>query len=524
MRFDRFKLGFSVGSWSWLLHHELRLQWRALVWYWWLIPMTVTSFAFVLIMAVKRSSFRWEAPASAPVFEYVMIGLLIQFASMLSSAVGSGVGLLTSTGNIDLLLSSPIRSRTVFAVRAVGLALTLFASNAVVVAGIAILLAVFAGGHWLGLIPVLLALALLASGVGLLLTFGLIRWFGARRTLMFSQVISSTINALIFVIYQYGNYVLNGAGLWQTTAQVILPETSSVPFEVGAWWFAPVRAALGSLLDGAALLLVSGLVLYATIGLTHRWYWLGVQDLRILRRVQPHTRAVRFRSGSMLALVIRDWRLLSRDSVFISSTIMNLIYTLPAVVVLAGMGSGQVQSGHIPNLQRALPISAALLAGNLTNRIARAIVGHDTDSLLLELAPIGLGRVRMIKLLTALVPTVVLLSPVVLLGFWFPGTPVWTVLWVLIACGVSFGITGVWLLQRHFEGASSGVSETDVELLSQTLAAVLLVAWTGLTVWLTSSLRVWAWLGWGCLAVVILIPTVVLLLTERVWGQEKIPF
>ena len=413
--------------------------------------------------------------------------------------------MISRRGGIDLILSSPINSRTIFAVRAVTLVSITFLTNLISVGGIAVTLSILGGVRWLGIIPTLLGLSLLSNSLGLLLTFAMIRLFGAARTRVIAQIVSGMINALFFIIYQSANFLLNSdyrQHLEQYVTEIVNPLAA---FEIGMWMLLPVRAAIGSIPDVLLLLVISGTVTVAVICVAHDWYLFGVQQAFIISQRSPRARKIRFRSGLWSTLILKDLRLLARDSVFITKTAMHLLYTVPAIFVLARVGNHQGAA-----LQHALPISTGLIAGNLMHRISRQIIWAETNISALELSPINLRTIRPAKLLTALILTLALTTPMLLVGLWIPGVQIGSALYVLIGSSLSFGITNVWLLCRTGDTVPSQASSTDLELIGNLLVGVLLFAWTGVSVWPASGV----WIGWVGLGVAVLIPTVIVMLVE----------
>jgi ABC-2 type transport system permease protein len=174
------------GSAFWLLQHELRMFWfnngrrgkrRS-----WLAPFLVAlwlglhGLAFFLLREMP------EAPESVlPSVAMAATILLVVLATfMFSSGLKGSVDSLFERGDVDLLLSSPLPSRSIFTVRLgaiiLGVALVYLALAAPVVnAGLFI-------GHpeWLTVYAVILAWAAIWCALAMLLTLLLVR-VRARR-------------------------------------------------------------------------------------------------------------------------------------------------------------------------------------------------------------------------------------------------------------------------------------------------------------------------------------------------------
>jgi len=133
----------------------------------------------------------WRVLADVPVFDvatmapvrWITTFVLILIATfMLSSALNRSVKALFERGDLDLLLSSPLPTKTIFSVRL-----------AAIVVGISALYACFfspvinagaALGHigWLAAYPVLLSIAMLSASAAMLLTLSLVKLIGIQRT------------------------------------------------------------------------------------------------------------------------------------------------------------------------------------------------------------------------------------------------------------------------------------------------------------------------------------------------------
>jgi ABC-2 type transport system permease protein len=109
---------------------------------------------------------------------------------MLSSALKASVMALFERGDLDLLLSSPLSSRSIFTVRLLGVvmsgaALYLFLFGPLVHVGVAL-----GQFGWIGVYVTIATTATLMACLGMLLTLALVRVLGARRTRVLAQVLA----------------------------------------------------------------------------------------------------------------------------------------------------------------------------------------------------------------------------------------------------------------------------------------------------------------------------------------------
>ena len=166
------------------------------------------------------------------------------FTLMLSQTLGAAVDALYERGDLDLLFSSPLAPRKVLTVRFLAVAVSVFSIFGMVLtpdrrcrapSG-----ATRAGSpHWW----CCSAVALAASGAGLLLAAGLFRLIGPRRTRTVGQVLAAVIGAAFFLIAQARN-ILGGAQTASVAAMVMqFVARSAVPSAPVLSW--PLRALLG---------------------------------------------------------------------------------------------------------------------------------------------------------------------------------------------------------------------------------------------------------------------------------------
>jgi ABC-2 type transport system permease protein len=195
------------GSSWWLLQHELRMFWfnsskrsGRQGWLW-----------FLGVGWLGLHGLAWHVLHDMPALPHDVLAILAMGATlvmvvlgtfMFSSGLKSSVDSLFERGDVDLLLSSPLPSRSIFTVRlgaiSLGVASTYLALAAPVVnAGVVT-------GHiaWLAAYPVLLAWATASCSLAMLLTLLLVRVIGSRKTRVVAQVLSAIAGALIFLLSQ----------------------------------------------------------------------------------------------------------------------------------------------------------------------------------------------------------------------------------------------------------------------------------------------------------------------------------
>lgn len=113
-----------------------------------------------------------------------------------------------------------------------------------------------------------------------------------------------------------------------------------------------------------------------------------------------------FRSGQLLAVVLKEWRLLRRDTLLIARLGMNVI------LVVFIVGSAIIQGNASNSLA---PASVQYLAGTILGNLLRSIQRNETASALLQSAPINGSLIRWGKFSAAAGPVLLFAAP---LQFW----------------------------------------------------------------------------------------------------------
>lgn len=406
----------APGSALWLLKHELRLRWynfgagankdkprrggtaRTLITFTvlWLI---IHAGAFAMLLKAPTL----DGPVQPLVLLLVTAILVCLFTLMLSAGLKSSVEALFDRGDLDLLLSSPLPSLSIFTVRLLGLVASIALCYLFFLAPFAHAGLILGQFRWLAIYPTVLGLATLAATMGILLTLGLVRLIGARRTRVVAQVLGALAGALMFLMSQVFNMGAHD-GRAPMTAWLAkwFHAIGTSPMD-GAYWL-PAKAALGE--PGPLLAMCAlGLGAFAfTVRFTHRFFVNGLQQAAgASRTAAPPKGGMRFRFGRGLAavVVLKEWRLIARDPHLISQTLLQLLYLLPIFLLtfskpdvrLAGIAAG-------------MTVLSASLTSSLTWIIVQA---EDTPDLLL-VSPANPLLVRIAKLAAAVMPTLLLMA------------------------------------------------------------------------------------------------------------------
>ncbi|WP_288379258.1 hypothetical protein [uncultured Massilia sp.] len=471
----------TPGSIGWLLRYEVKLAWYnlgsgkskamrrpgagglATIALAWLALHGVAFFIVARTQGIDTSDPRVLVAVTALLYGCMTF--------MLSTALSSSVLVLFERGDLDLLLSSPLSSRSIFTVRL-----------GVVVAGTAalylFLLTPFAHagallGHvgWLAVYPVLLGCATVIACAAMLLTLGLVRLLGARKTRVVAQVIGALAGALLFILAQAFNYFSGSreAEAAQAFAQAF--SSSGVLGAASPLWL-PGRALLGEPLPVAGLVLLAGAAFALTAGRTHRFFVHGLQQAASSSRAAARpSRPLRHRFGASLfdTIVRKEWRLIRRDPHLISQVALQLIYLLPIFFVVFGKHDVRYP---------AVSAGMTLLCASLTAALAWIIVSAEDAPDLLTMAPASTAMIRFAKLAAGAMPALAIaFLPLAWLVVREP-------LAGLLACFTVSGATCTAAVIVHWCGKPATRGELTTRGKSDTLTSVMeganSLAWGGL--------------------------------------------
>jgi ABC-2 type transport system permease protein len=496
----------AVGSLPWLIRNELRLAWRALTaktkpWVWVLLLVlavaSMAAFMFFLVPEIRgKLAFNGAPPNYALVIAQGFV--LVTFTLLLSGTIASSVEALFERGDLDLLVSSPLDSKVIFAARALSVALkTFFGSLAL------ILLIVIAGvtlGIWqvLGLIPMLAALSLIAAGFGMLLTLGLVRLIGARRAKTVAQVLSAVVGAAIYLASQSFRFLGNSSTTSGITGWLVKLFQGNV--DTSSFWWLPARAVFFDPVSTVLMLAIGTIILWFTTNLVHSTFILGTQTATTggkrlsATASSSSSKPVKFASGLIRIVMNKEWRLIARDPYLISQLGLQMLYLLPAFFVFWQPSSTKFSVFGSSFASYAVNIFVVLLGGTLISRLTQIIVAGEESPELLAMSPAGGENLRWIKFAGVLIPTILLFTPLLVLIVVRNMHPLIGLL-AFFGIVLSLGILQVWnakiqpradLMKRGGRG----------DFLTGLIQGLVTFAWLAVVLGLESG-QWWGWLGLG---------------------------
>lgn len=452
----------APGSIGWLLRHELRLAWFnaaggkegagkrrpgnaaiGLALFCWA---ALHLLGWVVVSALAGVT--GDDPRILLAISAVLAG---GAAFMLSSAIKSSVLVLFERSDLDLLLSSPLPSHSIFTVRLAGVAANTAAVYLFFLAPFAHAGLLQGQWRWLGVYPGVISVAVLCSCAAMLLTLGLVRLLGARRTRVVAQVIGALAGALLVIASQLHSLSSrNSQGRVRAMLNGLLRQDGMNDHPL----LLPARAMLGEPMPMLVLAALAAVVFALTARRTHRFFAHGLQLAASAARASTaRATPLRHRFGRSLfaTVVVKEWRLIVRDPHLLSQVLLQLLFLLPLFFLVFQRTDVQVQ---------ALGAGLALLCGSLTGALAWiALSAEDAPDLLL-VAPAPLSTVRRAKLAAAVMPVLALVAiPLLWLAMRTP-TAALAVCFALCGAVVGAGLIVFWCgrpgVRSNFKGRGKG--------------------------------------------------------------------
>ena len=406
----------------WFAAHEARLMWRD-----GLAMMTggyparrIALAIFVVIVAVLMHLLAnavvspWLAHGIAPDKATLVLvtgsGILF-WTVMLSQALESVTRAYYSRADLDLILSSPASSRTVFAVRTGITALTTLLLACLLASPVVDVLVAHDGPHWLMAYLVLAALSALSTAIAVLITVALFRIVGPRRTRLVAQIIAAIIGAG-FVIGIQAVAILHFGNMSSRFALFSDPQFVAAMPDAQSLLWAPARAALGDWSALAGVVALGAAALAGTIAFAASGF--GQQAIAAAgvgqQRVEQRHGKVDFRPRSQKQqLRVKEWKLLARDPWLVSQTLMQIFYLVPPALYL-WISYGQSAGTYVVVIP-VLVMATGQLSGGLS---WLAISGEDAYDLVVT-APVSAAAVLQAKIEAVATVVLVVLTPIIVL-------------------------------------------------------------------------------------------------------------
>jgi ABC-2 type transport system permease protein len=472
-------MSLRPGSALWLLRHELRLTLGGRK----SVGIRFVAIALALSVVLHAGAyvlFRALPADRLPIWTYYALGCVTWFviSFMLSQAILQSVSSLFDRGDLDLLLSSPLPTRSVFMVRSLGIALSVVALYLFLLAPVANVGVFFGHANLLAIYPTLLALTLAVTALGMWLTLTLVQLMGARRARIAAQLLGSLMGAAIFLLSQLPN--LLGAGVSaRVVSQLMLWSVPGGALASDSPVWLVSRALLGEPWPLGVMTILGLLGFWLVVHFAHERFLAGTQQTvtgsasRTL--AAPRAGSTRFRGGLWRKVLFKEWRLILRDPQLIAQTLMQLLYLVPMLLLNLRAGNAQIL----------LMPMVVFLASSLAGSIAWITVTAEDAPDLLGSAPIAPSLLRGFKLLAALLPVWLLVSPLVV--YLSMDRPILALAFVFCLVGgtASTGLVELWHPRQ--EARKSMATRMKGHFVLGLMSFVVNAAWSGTAYFLVTA-------------------------------------
>ena len=406
-----------IGSLPWLLRHEIRVRWRELL--------GDTSVSTIVIVGLAAALFAhlvvWQllslvrdflTPPFPPEAVFLAAALLLVMVPFgLTVGINHSVVALFERGDLDLLVSSPIPSRTIFAARLLAVGAGVFVTLGVFVLPVASLGLLMGTPHLMGAIPLLLAVALVTGSLGMLVTLGLVRLIGPRRARTTSQVLAAVGGLALFLLTQVPALLGNDFDMSERVATWVTYFAPGGPLAAESAVWLPARTLFLDPLGTASTLAFSTLIAWGVVVTLHRAFVTGLGLVEAPKRRRPRVAqgGLRFKDrGTLSMLLLKEWRLMLRDPFLVSQTLLQVVYLLPAAYIVFFNDNTAIPGLDLGSM---LAVLLVVTCGTLAASLARiAVAGEEVPDLVAG-SPVPLGLVRRSKALAALLPVWFLAAP-----------------------------------------------------------------------------------------------------------------
>jgi ABC-2 type transport system permease protein len=428
----------KVATLPWLLAHELRLSWRerrgkrmvaigvlALM-------LTLVTFALVNDAQVDFKQVITADPLPPQVLGLAIQGMALGFVMAFLQALRASTITLFERGDLDLLVSSPLSSRVIFASRLLGMAVGIFFTIGAFVLIPGLIVIALGWFRLLGLFPTLLALCLLGTSLALLTNLVLMRFFGPGRT----RTLASLMVIPAILLVRYAN----------AQPQQLAELSQRFPLlAADSWLWFPTRAIFS---DPLALLMLFGVttaVVWLTVETLQGWFMAGT---RVGPGTNPTTQAppgsttpeqetLTFQSGLPRLVLEKEWRVMRREPDLLPRLALAVVLLVPLVGSVFQPGEPTAESGAM------LPGVIVVMAMAVTTALANLSICGEEAPELLQAAPVAAGQLRFLKLLAVLIPTWVVMVPLVVL-LALQGTPGLALGMVVVVVTVATALLRLW--------------------------------------------------------------------------------
>lgn len=404
-------IALAPGSLPWLLKHEMKLAFRTRKTGPWTWALLIVGLLFMQGIGVV-SALGFARMKTNPVVAEVIIGGVGVFsmAIMLAAAMQLTVQTIYTRGDLDLLLSSPLRPRIILPIRLLAIALSITSGSLLLAGCFMNGGAIIISARWLVGYLTLPALSMVSVTLSFLMVLGLVRLIGPRRARTATQVIGGIIGIGAAVAAQIPNMQhWSGNGSQRRNVIDALAGLADSPVADPLRWLG--SALIGNPVPTALLLLVGFGGFALATGLLGQRFVQSVNaaagtDASPKRRTNADGALAMHVRGVTGSILWKEWRLLLRDPGLLTQVVTIALVALPIVLPTIGQHMETAGGESLPVGWLGMVPVAGLLAGAL---VWLAFAGEDAPDLL-GTAPVSTRRLVADRLLAASLPSILLVT------------------------------------------------------------------------------------------------------------------
>jgi ABC-2 type transport system permease protein len=325
------------------------------------------------------------------------------FTWMLAQSIFGLTRTLYHRADLDLLLGAPLPAGRVIAVKVVSIAASTFGSIAILALPVANSGAWRDAAHWLGIYPLLIAFALMATAFGLALVAGLFMLVGPRRARLLAHLLAAGVAGLFVLGTQIiAMLPVDVRGTLTDWVDAAIHEQTA---GLAAVLWVPVATVQGDPVSASLLMALAVLALgWAVASFAERFAAarLAAAGSGSEPSAAESSRLKAYRGGLATALRLKEWRLLRRDPSFFAQLALQIVYTIPVAVVLV--------RSEMLTIALSLGPTIVMIAAQVSGSIAWITVSGEDAPELIASAPVGRGAVERAKLGAVALPVLALLA------------------------------------------------------------------------------------------------------------------
>ncbi len=400
------------GSFLWLVAHDMRLNWRRFVG---MLGETSTRAIGVLLACGILVLHLVAWPAVRLVNPHVygaeanLAGLTVATLCIFTWMIAQGLFATTRTlfdrGDLDLLLGAPLPAARILAAKATAIAASALGSVALLVLPLANMGAILGEPAWLAAYPTLIAMALIATALGLGLSIGLFFLVGPRRARAYTQLTGALI-AGGFVLGAQAIAILP-QNLRNAVAHAFENAATTSSSGVRDFVLLPVDAMQGDARALAVLVVLAGLLFALSVNVLASRFAAATLAATGApsggNRPPRADQGIRFRGGLGGNLRWKEWRLLARDPSLFAQLGLQIIYTIPIVVIL-------LRSETLPTVFALAP-TIVVISAQVSASLSWIMVSGEDAPELMATAPVSPSEIDRAKLTAVGLPVLVIIAP-----------------------------------------------------------------------------------------------------------------